>query len=275
MKLFAISDLHVGHPPNREAVLSMRPRPDDWLILGGDLGETFEHLTFVLETLRPRFRQLVWLPGNHELYVHPSDDPREPRGEARYLEYVKVCREAGVLTPEDPYPVWQGEGGPHLIVPMFLLYDYTFRPDDVPVELAVAWAAEAGIAAADEVYLDPRPYPSRTAWCHARVAATEARLSAAPDMPKVLVNHFPLRQDRVILPRVPRFSPWCGTRKTTDWAERFGASVVVNGHLHVHHATRIDGIRFEEVSFGYPRERRPGRTIEDYVAQILPHPEAP
>ena len=180
-----------------------------------------------------------------------------------------------MLTPEDPYPVWQGEGGPHVIVPMFLLYDYTFRPDDVPVERAVAWAAEAGIAAADEVILDPHPYPSRAAWCHARVAETEARLDALPALPTVLVNHFPLRQDRVILPRVPRFSPWCGTRRTTDWPTRYRASVVVNGHLHVHHSARVDGIRFEEVSFGYPRERRPGRTIEEYVTQILPHPEAP
>ena len=272
MKLLAISDLHVGHPPNRVAVESLTPRPNDWLILGGDLGETFEHFDFVIETLRTRFKQLIWIPGNHEFYVHPQDDPKEPRGEERYFRYVELCREKGVITPEDPYHVWSGEGGPHLLVPMFLLYDYSFRPDEIPIENAVDWAAEAGIAAADEVLVDPRPYPSRSAWCHARVALTEARLEQAPDLPKVLINHFPLRQDRVILPRVPRFSPWCGTRKTTDWPVRFGASVVVSGHLHVHHAVTLQGIRFEEVSFGYPRERRAGRTIEEYVAQILPHP---
>jgi hypothetical protein len=273
MKLLAISDLHVGYSDNRRAVSEMLPRPDDWLILGGDLGETFDHVRFVLDTLGPRFRRLVWVPGNHELYVDPRGEKREPRGEERYLAYVELCRTYGVLTPEDPYPIWEGEGGPHVLAPMFLLYDYTFRPDEVPVERAVDWAAEHGIAAADEIMLDPSPHASRPAWCHARVALTEARLEATPDLPKVLVNHFPLRQDLVFLPRVPRFSPWCGTRKTTDWHVRFGARVVVNGHLHVRRTLVIDGVRFEEVSFGYPRERRSGRPIDEYVKQILPDPE--
>ncbi|MDI1450259.1 metallophosphoesterase [Polyangium sp. 6x1] len=273
MKLLAISDLHVGFPDNHAAVASLGARPDDWLVLGGDLGETFEHVRFVLDTLAPRFRKLVWVPGNHELYVPPHAPPGEPRGAARYARYVELCRERGVLTPEDPYPVWEGEGGAHLIVPMFLLYDYTFRPDDVPVSDAVAWAAEHGIAAADEFLLDPAPFSSRQAWCHARVAETEARLRAAPGLPKVLINHFPLRQDLVFLPRVPRFSPWCGTRKTTDWHVQFDARVVVQGHLHVRRTVHVDGVRFEEVSYGYPRERRGDRPIDAYVKQILPTPE--
>jgi len=273
MKLLAISDLHVGYADNRQALSTMTPRPDDWLIVGGDLGETFDHVRFVFDTLGPRFKRLVWVPGNHELYVDPRGEIPEPRGEARYFAYIELCRSYGVLNPEDEYPVWQGEGGPHLICPLFLLYDYSFRPDEVPVEFAVEWAAQHGIAAADEILLDPRPYPNRPAWCHARVAKTEARLAAAPDIPKVLINHFPLRQDLVTLPRVPRFSPWCGTRKTTDWHTRFGARVVVNGHLHVRRTTILDGVRFEEVSFGYPRERRHPRPIDDYVKQILPHPE--
>ncbi len=33
MKLLAISDLHVRHKANREAVLSMGARPEDWLLL--------------------------------------------------------------------------------------------------------------------------------------------------------------------------------------------------------------------------------------------------
>jgi hypothetical protein len=275
MKLFAISDLHVGHPENRQAVETLAPRPDDWLILGGDLGETEDHLRFVLDTLGPRFARLVWVPGNHEMYVLPDAPAAEPRGEDRYRHFVEICQRAGVLTPEDPYPVWEGEGGKHLITPLFLLYDYTFRPDHVPMERAIVWASESGIFAADEMLLDHRPYPSRAAWCRARVALTEARLSAAPDLPKVIVNHFPLRQDLVTLPRIPRFSIWCGTRATERWPERFRARVVVSGHLHVPRTVRMEGVRFEEVSFGYPRERKPGRTIEDHVRQILPdpHPE--
>ncbi len=273
MKLFAISDLHVGYPDNRREITAITPHPEDWLIVGGDLGETLDHVKYVVDTLGPKFAKLIWVPGNHELWVDPGAKANEPRGEARYRMYVEYCRSVGVLTPEDPYVEWSGEGGRHLLVPMFLLYDYTFRPDDISPEMAVAWAAEEGIAAADEVLLDPEPYPSRAAWCHARVASTEKRLSEALDIPKVLINHFPLRQDVVLLPRVPRFLPWCGTRLTTDWHTRFNASTVVHGHLHVRRTCIVDGVRFVDVSFGYPRERRSDRTVNDYVRQILPNPE--
>ena len=54
--------------------------------------------------------QLVWVPGNHELWTVPRATGR--RGVARYEELVALCRRRGVLTPEDPFPVWAGEGGP-------------------------------------------------------------------------------------------------------------------------------------------------------------------
>ena len=38
-------------------------------------------------------------------------------------------RRDGDRHPEHPYPVWTGSGGPATIVPMFLLYDYTFLPE--------------------------------------------------------------------------------------------------------------------------------------------------
>ena len=57
---------------------------------------------------------------------------------------MALCREIGVITPEDPYPLWTGDGGP-LIVPLFLLYDYTFRPDGTSTKAeALALAYRTG-----------------------------------------------------------------------------------------------------------------------------------
>lgn len=47
------------------------------------------------------------------------------------MHLVKMCRSIGVITPEDLFPVWEGPGGPVTIAPLFLLYDYTFRPTRV------------------------------------------------------------------------------------------------------------------------------------------------
>ena len=135
-----------------------------------------------------------------------------------------------------------------------MLYDYTFRPDDIPVEEAVEWAAEENLLCSDEVLLHPDPFPTRPAWCHERVRLTEPRLAeAARQAPLVIINHFPLRQDLAVLPRIPRFSIWCGTRLTEDWHLRFRARAVVYGHLHIRATHLRDGVRFEEVSLGYPQ----------------------
>lgn len=272
MKLWALSDLHVSHPHNRRALATMGAHPADWLILAGDLGETEDDLRFTFGALQERFARLLWVPGNHELWTLPRETLR---GEAKYRRLVEVCREHGVLTPEDPYPVWPGDGGARVIAPLFVLYDYSFRPDHLSADEALAAARAAGIECTDEHLLHPDPYASRAAWCAARCAASELRLAEAVARhrcPTVLVNHFPLRRELATLPRIPTFSIWCGTRRTEHWHVRFGAEVVVYGHTHIRQTRLIDGVRFEEVSLGYAQDWDSTRGVDAYLRQILPAP---
>jgi hypothetical protein len=275
MRLLAISDLHVGFEANRRALETLRDHPEDWLILAGDLGETLEHVAVVLDAVVPRFAKVLFVPGNHELWTL-QNGPGALRGVAKYEALVALCRRYGVSTPEDEYPVWRGPGPPCVVAPLFLLYDYSFRPDDVPRERALEWAEEAGTVCSDEFALDPSPFSSREEWCRARCATTEARLAEIdPAYRTVLVNHFPLRYDLAHLPLCPRFSLWCGTRRTTDWHTRFRAIAVVSGHLHIPSTRYRDGVRFEEVSVGYPRQWRHERGLESKLREILPGVNAP
>ena len=255
--LYAISDLHVGYPENHEYVDKLEPdSAEDWLIVGGDVAERFLDVAWALHALRSRYAKVIWVPGNHELWTHKSDQVRS-RGEQRYQQLVDLCRKLDVLTPEDPYEVWHGPGGQRTaIAPLFVLYDYSFRPPGATTkEQGLAVAADAGVMASDEVLLHPDPYPSREAWCAARVALTERRLAERPGgLPTVLVNHFPLTRTPTRVLRYPEFAQWCGTTRTADWHTRFDARAVVYGHLHIPRTTQEDGVRFEEVSLGYPRE---------------------
>ncbi|MFB7897668.1 metallophosphoesterase family protein [Streptomyces xiamenensis] len=258
-KLLAISDLHVAYDENRKITEELRPESDDdWLLVAGDVGETFSDVEWALTLLASRFAQVVWTPGNHELWT-PAADPVQLRGERRYERLVELCRGLGVLTPEDPYAVWQGERGPVAVAPLFLLYDYTFRPPGTRTTAeALAVAEAAGVMCTDEYLLHPDPYPSRQAWCRARLESTEERLAALPeDLPTVLINHHPLIRQPTRVLRYPEFALWCGTEATDDWPVRFRAAAVVYGHLHIPRRITRDGVPHHEVSLGYPREWRP------------------
>ncbi|MEV6673796.1 metallophosphoesterase [Streptomyces sp. NPDC051162] len=271
--LLAVSDLHVVYKDNRSLVEQLRPRTDgDWLIVAGDVAEKYADIEWALGLLADRFAKVVWAPGNHELWTHPKD-PVDLRGEKRYLHLVELCRSLGIATPEDPYPVWRGEGGPVAVAPLFVLYDYSFRvPGADTKEESLRRAYEAGVVCADEHFLHPDPYPGRDDWCRARVTYTEGRLAAVdPAHRTVLVNHWPLLRHPTEILRYPDFAQWCGTELTADWHRRFRAAAVVYGHLHIPRVTWHDGVRFEEVSVGYPREWRP-RPPREPLRQILPRP---
>lgn len=276
MRLLALSDLHVGHPDNARALAEIPPHPEDWLIVAGDVGETTDHLRLAWDLLLPRFAKVLWVPGNHELYTTPKD-PCQLRGVARYHHLVELCRACGVHTPEDPFLPFPGAACPTLIALTFLLYDYSFAPDGIDESEVIDWARAKGIVSTDERYLHPDPYPSKPAWCAARLAQTQARLRAEvpPTHRLVLVNHWPLRRDLVRLFRIPRYVPWCGTRQTEDWHRRFPIDVVVCGHLHMRATDWRDGVRFEETALGYPRHWRAGTGPAGYLREILPGPPIP
>jgi 3',5'-cyclic AMP phosphodiesterase CpdA len=271
--LFAVSDLHVDHADNRDFLERLAPKSErDWLIVCGDVADDVAAIEWALRLLSERFATVLWTPGNHELLTYPSD-PVQLRGEQRYLHLVQLCRRLGVLTPEDPFPLWEGVGGPVRVAPLFLLYDYSFGRNVAPSRAeALRLAHEAGVVCIDEFLLHPDPHPTREAWCEARVTETHRRLEAVEDgVPTVLAGHFPLISAPTEVLRHPEFAQWCGTVRTATWHLDFRASAVVYGHLHIPRTSWHDGVRFEEVSLGYPRERL-HRSAPCVPRRILPEP---
>lgn len=269
-RLLAISDLHINHRGNLEALAALPDHGPDWLIVAGDVGDEPAHLEAAWQILLDRFARVLWVPGNHELWAR---QPGDPRGEARYQQLVDLCRATGVLTPEDPWTTWEGPGGPVTLALCFVGYDYSLRPPEIAIHEVLAWAREEGIYPRDLDWLHTDPHPHPADWCDARIVETEARLSALPpERPIVLVNHYPLRGEHIRIWRIPRYVPWCGTLRTADWHRRFPLHTVVSGHLHMRATDWLDGVRFEEVSLGYPRHWRQEKSVEGYLREILPAP---
>lgn len=274
--LWAISDLHVAHRGNEDMIDRIRPTAEgDWLIVAGDVAERTDDIVDTLRRLAARFDTVVWVPGNHELYT-TAKDPLQIFGVARYDYLVQACREIGVVTPEDIYPLFDPRDGsaPVRVVPMFLLYDYTFRPEGTTTALqALAVARDRNVVATDEFLLSPEPFGTRDAWGRDRIAQTLRRLEALDSAEKtVLINHWPLRREPCDVLMYPEFALWCGSELTADWHTRFNAMCSVYGHLHIPRTTWYDGIRFEEVSVGYPREWKRRGLPEPLLRQIVPDP---
>ncbi|MDR3537689.1 MAG: metallophosphoesterase [Acetobacteraceae bacterium] len=269
MRLWAIADLHLAAERNRAGLLALGHYPEDWLIVAGDVCESIDLFAEALGWLTHRFARVIWVPGNHELWL--TDRGQETRSSvAKYASLVAAARRCGVLTPEDPFVAWPPTGD--VIVPLCTLYDYSFRPDDIALADVVAWAAELRNVAADEHLISAAPFQGMVEWCAQRCDETEMRLARElpPDARTILVGHYPLRQDLVRIPRIPRFTPWCGTTRTEDWHRRYNAVVAVSGHLHVRRTDWRDGTRFEEVSLGYPKQWDPAKGVSGYLREIMP-----
>lgn len=273
----AVADLHAASRGNRDIVASLRPNhAGDWLIVAGDVAERLADIADVLATLTERFERVLWVPGNHELWGG-RQGLDGLAGPTRYAVMVEICRELGINTPEDPYPLWEGAGGPVRLVPLFLLYDYSWRPDaGLSVAESLAAARERRVVATDEYLIDPAPFTSVAAWCESRLAeATRALARLDPAIPTVLINHWPLHRDPTRMLFLQDFAMWCGTEHTSQWPLRYGAQTCVYGHLHIPRSHIVDGIRFEEVSLGYPREwQRRGAPVP-LARQIVPVPPEP
>ncbi len=270
--VLAISDVHVGYAANREVLAQVRPQHDgDWLIVAGDVGERAEDILAALAEFAARFERVIWSPGNHELWTHPGD-PLTLRGVERYEHLVDGCRQLGVLTPEDDFAVWPHGAEPITIAPLFLLYDYSFLPPGVDNQAdALALAYRTGVVCTDEKFLHPDPYPTREAWCAARLDYSRQRLDTL-GTPTVLINHWPLTRLATEVLRFPQFAQWCGTTASADWHIRYRAAAVVYGHLHIPRVTYEDGVRFDEVSLGYPREWQRRERRLPWPRPILPAP---
>ncbi|MBC2681739.1 metallophosphoesterase family protein [Corynebacterium anserum] len=261
--LWAVSDLHINAPGNRDVVAEhVRPRhPEDWLIVAGDVAEDEDTVLGALRGLADRFATVIWVPGNHELYSRSQD---KYKGKAKYDYLVANCRRLGVLTPEDPYVSFAG----HTLVPLFTLYDHSWRSPDVAPADAIAEAEQKGRVLTDHYTI--APFVDITLWCRERLRYSVRRLSHVEGS-TILINHWPLVREVMDNVQIPEIALWSGTRHTQTWPKRYKATTVIYGHLHIPVEHFVDHVTHAEVSLGYPRERE--RTLSPRITQgMWPYP---
>ncbi len=239
MRIFAVSDIHVDYDVNAQWVanLSMVDYQDDVLILAGDVTDTRRLLEWTLGALAKRFKKVLFVPGNHDLWVIRDD--REKNSFQKFDDVRAIVEECGASMDVFREPGLS-------IIPLFTWYDYSFG--EPSAELKSVWMDYRACRW-------PAGYAEKEITAHF-TALNGHELSPVGD--KVITySHFLPRIDLMpgFVPCAGRLLyPILGSAQIDRQVRSLNADIHVYGHSHVNRHVTIDGISYINNAFGYPSE---------------------
>ncbi len=239
MKIHAISDIHIDFDRNARAMeqISEFDFQDDILILAGDISSHLRLIEKGFSILMRRFKQIVYVPGNHDLWVDQENcsDSME--------KYRYICS----LTVSSNIAMEAYQTGTLSIVPLLGWYDYSFgMPDEKMKHIWMdyhecIWPAGFDAPAITEYFL------------------SQNKMDVPENNTVISFSHFLPRIDLMpsYIPEQYRYLyPVLGSRRIDDQIRKMGSEIHVYGHTHVNRDIKIDGIRYINNAFGYPGEER-------------------
>jgi predicted phosphodiesterase len=241
VRVFAVSDIHIDFDVNARwiAGLSSQDHLNDFLILAGDVSDSVRLLNLCLTSLANRFRAVLYVPGNHELWV--IRDGNEKTSLEKFEEVrgiMKNCGVSGMAFHDDKVS----------IIPLLGWYDYSFgQPCD---ELKAMWMDF-------RTCKWPEHFGLRQIVSY--FAALNEPLFRPANNTVISFSHFLPRID--VMPNyIPEWHrtlyPVLGTDSLERQIREIRSDIHVYGHTHVNHQTSIDGVTYINNAFGYPSETR-------------------
>ena len=241
MRIYALSDIHVDYDANQRWVadLSNEDFRNDLLILAGDVSDTLSLLQWCLGALAAKFRKVLFVPGNHDLWVL-RDDPKQDS--LQKFEAVRAAVDASGASME-PY---RADG--IALFPLLGWYDYSFG--EPSSELRSMWMDYRACRW-------PRGLTDRDIALH--FASLNAVPVSAPGDTVITYSHFLPRIDLMpdYIPMAHQvLYPILGSTLVEGQLRQLRSRLHVYGHSHVNRRVRIDGVTYVNNAFGYPNETR-------------------
>jgi hypothetical protein len=136
-RVYAVSDLHADMPANMrwlEALPSFPPRSA--LIVAGDVATAIAVTRQALLLLKARFEEVIWCPGNHELWLPAAPNDATLRGYpddslGKLMSLIDLCVECGVRVgpttlPGTPGTAQEKKNADVVVAPVLGWYDDAF-----------------------------------------------------------------------------------------------------------------------------------------------------
>lgn len=239
MRIFAVSDVHIDFAVNKQWVagLSAVDYRDDVLILAGDVSDSIRLLDWCLGTLATRFAKVLYVPGNHEMWVHRHQYPGTSLD--KFQQIVHIIENCGASM--------QAFHRNHLsIVPLLGWYDYSFG--EPTLELLAAWMDYRACRWPD--HFSVREVAEYFLEFNNAVlgVANETIISFSHFLPRIdLMPKYIPGEKRVIYPVL-------GSTALEAQIRRLRPAIHVYGHSHVNRNLTLDDVLYVNNAFGYPQE---------------------
>lgn len=239
MRVFALSDVHVDYAVNQQWItqLSAADFRNDLLILAGDVCDSIPLLESCMSTLVGKFARVLYVPGNHELWVH-----RDQSNGTSLEKFEKVCtvvKNCGATMR--PFH-WR-----HLsIAPLLGWYDYSFG--EPSADLLAAWVDYTACRW-------PAHFSVRDIAAHFLGLNDEAL--QVTNQTIISFSHFVPRLD--LLPNYVRgvmgfLHPVLGSTTLETQIRQLRPAIHVYGHSHINRRISLDNVLYVNNAFGYPHE---------------------
>lgn len=237
MRVFALSDIHVDYEVNGRWIneLSRSEYSNDVLVLAGDVSHSITRLQRSLGELVARFKKVLFVPGNHDLWITREDECRDSLEKFEKLQ--KIAEQSGLSMA--PY-----HHGALSIVPLFAWYDFSFGVPDRSLERtwmdfrACQWPPLWSVADVTLHFLKMNRYE--------RVSEQETILS---------FSHFLPRIDVIAgFGGAEWLLPVLGTTGLERKVRELRSAIHIYGHSHLNRCVLIDGTYYVNNAYGYPHE---------------------
>jgi predicted phosphodiesterase len=241
MRIFALSDVHVDYYTNAKWIenISTTDYCDDVLILAGDIAHSLPLFDWCLNMMARRFRKLLFVPGNHDLWVLnalPGEDSLQK------LEDVSAIVESSGASMQ---PLHERNVS---IIPLLAWYDYSFG--EPGKELRSSWM---------DYYACKWPNGLREEGVAAYFAACNNHQVSAAGNTVITFSHFLPRIDLMpeyIPAKYRSLYPVLGTTQLELQLRALNSRIHIYGHSHFNRNVNIDGVSYINNAFGYPHETR-------------------
>ena len=240
MRVFTISDLHIDFAENKNWLfaISESDHTEDILILGGDVTDILKLQMIAFEALKKRFREILYVVGNHDLWVM-RDGGEDSL--TKYTQLLTIATDYGICT--EPFHTDSLS-----IVPMKAWYDFSFgEPSDTLLKRWIDFGACKW----------PEGFDGDRITQHF-LALNIPDLDIRNDF-VITFSHFLPRIDLMpsfIPERKQLVYPVLGTNLLDEQIRQLQPNMHIYGHSHVNNWVDIDGILYINNAFGYPSETR-------------------